>query len=289
MIELANLDSWEQGLVAAGAVCQILVLAAACWFGARVDRYLREGQQHLSTTERQALATLQDIRHTQRALEAAAESSSAAALAWGEAARQDSSATLATVLDLVEQLHARVPPAVLAESAAAEASPPAMAPNAQQHRLIGQLQSDVAELRQRVEDRDRQLNTVSRERRRLAGEAAQLAGVKATNERLMAELKEKRQEFRRLQGALEPMGLEIKSLRSQLAVLRHEMGDGPDIAHLEEALIERTQNVFDGRLKELQQQSHDLEDQLRAAQQELLRTQREKAFIEEHYLDLAQP
>lgn len=289
--------SWDNVFVVGVAAAQALALVGLCWMGFRLDRYLREGQQQATDAARAAAVTLESIQRTQQSLAKSAEASTTAATALAKLARKDDSAILADLLGLVRELHARVP-----ESASVGAVPVAPSPapdpdersgvtsaDARDLRRLGQLQGETDELRRRLEDRDRQIEALTRDRRRFAHEAAQLSGVKATNERLMTELKEKRQELRQLQASLDPMHLEVKSLRSQLALLQRQIsGGGVETSRLEGAMAEQTRGVYEERLQELDQRNHTLEDQLRTTRDELVRTRREKAFIEEHYLDLAQ-
>lgn len=289
--------AWDNVFVVGVAAAQALALVGLCWMGFRLDRYLREGQQQATDAARAAAVTLESIQRTQQSLTKSADASTAAATALAKAARKDDSAILSELLGLVRELHERAAAAASAEAVPGDTSPAPDADgrpgvssaDARDLRRLGQLQGEAEELRRRIADRDRQIETLNRDRRRFAHEAAQLSGVKATNDRLMTELKEKRQELRQLQASLDPMHLEVKSLRSQLALLQRQIaGGGVESSRLEGAMAEQTRGVYEERLQELGQRNHTLEDQLRTTRDELVRTRREKAFIEEHYLDLAQ-
>lgn len=310
--------SWHTVFVVAVAGAQLLALGTLAWMGLRLDRYLRESQRHAADNARAAGVTLEAIHRTQQALGDSAATSNAAATALAEAARRDETAVLAELLEQVGELHTRIADAMAAAASAGPAGPgslcdtvPANLPAAglaggaarsgtepreasrvdteAEMRRILQLQGEAAELRRRLEEREREVDTLGRERRRFAQEAAQLAGAKAMNERLMAELKDKRHELRELRAAQDPVHMEVKSLRSALAALKRQVASGPvDGPRLDGTLVAQTRAVFEERLLELETRNHALEDELRVVRDELLRAGREKAFVEEHYLDLAQ-
>lgn len=306
--------SWHTVFVVAVAGAQLLALGTLAWMSLRLDRYLREGQRQAADNARAAGVTLEAIHRTQRVLDDSAATSNAAAAALAEAARRDDTAVLAELLEQVGELHDRIADvAARGVAAAASTGPagpdplsvdaPAGAParagiepreagradaEAELRRIL-QLQGEASELRRRLEEREREVDNLGRERRRFAQEAAQLAGAKAMNERLMAELKEKRQELRELRAAQDPVHMEVKSLRSGLAALKRQVASGAvDGPRLDSTLVAQTRAVFEERLHELEQRNHALEDELRRVRDELLRAGREKAFVEEHYLDLAQ-
>ena len=122
-------------------------------------------------------------------------------------------------------------------------------------------------------------------------EAARVAGVKTVNERLMGELRERREQTRALQSSLEAMSLELKTLRVQLAGLQRQVGSPAAAAApqgADDAMVARTRAVYQERITKLERDRDALAEQLASVRDELARTQREKSFIEEHYLGLAE-
>jgi chromosome segregation ATPase len=153
----------------------------------------------------------------------------------------------------------------------------------QERRLRGQLEGELSELRGCMEDRNRQINELQRERRQLGNSATRAAGLEATNIRWTAELQQCRRESRELQARLQPMSLEMKALRSQLQSFMATGAQAADANSAYEAAV----TVYQDQIRELEQRAENFEDALSALQMEHLRLQSEKLFIEEHYLNLA--
>jgi hypothetical protein len=309
---LVAVSGWEPLLIASVVVCQVLALVALCWLGIKTLQQVRDGLAQAHKIAADSAATLDQVRRAQSELltatssltESASVASAAAATLAERTTPGEDAHTLKTILALLRGLYARIAQAQPAHdeasparehgsgsgaTGASETAAAAQAAAVSEQRLgaLRQAQAEADELKRRLEDRQRQVETLGRERRRFAEEAAQLAGVKASNEHLMAELKEKRQEARRLQSVVEPLGLELQALRSQVAVLQRQVRNASDPKDLEGALIAQTKAAFDGRLKDIEVEKRTLEDQLGNLRQELVRTQREKSFIEDHYLEVA--
>lgn len=283
-----DLSSMDFSLVAViGFVCQILALVVAIWLAFRVDRHLRVSGADLGSLARRCDDTLQAILHGQREMQFTADAARGAMADLVKVVRSDIPAVLDCLTGFAtEQANAK--PAPVASVPAPAASVPASGAD--------------PELLSRLADRERQLRELKKERSQLVESTAHAAGLKAMNDRMQIELRQKTGEVQRLQASLNDMTLEIGSLRLQVAGLGRQLAADaarPGAAQtarlapgeadrLRNSVLEETKALFERHLSETRQANAVLKDKVGTLEQDLERTLREKNFIENYYLELAE-
>jgi uncharacterized phage infection (PIP) family protein YhgE len=261
-----------------GLLCQAAAIGLVIWFCVRAERHLGSTHALLATLAARTDVSLKALQGSQRALQVSADSALAASRQLETAARVEIPAALDGVTD-----------ALVGSTASTRPQP--SDPTAP---LLAQIQA-VSEERNSGE------RELARTRKQLAESGAELAGLRASNTRLLEELRDKRREARTLQSSLGNLSIELSAVKMQLARLR-----GPSSSNEEDAggtvdepadagrslddeeVYARTRALFEDRIGALEQANGRLSEQLATTREELERTSREKGFIEQHYLGLAE-
>jgi hypothetical protein len=258
-----------------GLLCQAAAIGLAIWFCVRAERHLGSTHALLAMLAARTDVSLKALEGSQRALQVSADSALAASRQLETAARFEIPAALDGVAD-----------ALIGSTASTRPQPGD--PSAP---LLAQIQA-VSDERNSGE------RALARTRKQLAESGAELAGLRASNTRLLEELRDKRREARALQSSLGNLSIELSAVKVQLARLR-----GPSTSNEKDAADERadagrslddeevyarTRALFEDRIGALEQANGRLSEQLATTREELERTSREKGFIEQHYLGLAE-
>ena len=263
-------------------LAQLISLLIIGWLSLRVERRLEDGERAGDAQAGRAARATEAIVEAQHAMTAAADGVATTRRALAALPPPATAQQAKDILAALESVRAMSGQATGSNQLTANAQETERALT-QERRLRGQLEGELSELRGRMEDRNRQINDMQRERRQLGNSATRAAGLEATNTRLTAELQQCRRESRELQARLQPMSLEMKALRSQLQSF---MANGAQATEANSA-YEAAVTVYQDQIRELEQRAENFEDALSALQMEHLRLQSEKLFIEEHYLNLA--
>jgi hypothetical protein len=258
-----------------GLLCQAAAIGLAIWFCVRAERHLGRTHALLATLAARTDVSLKVLEGSQRALQVSADSALAASRQLETAARFEIPAALDGLTD-----------ALVGSTASTRPQPGD--PSAP---LLAQIQAVT-------DERNSGERALARTRKQLAESGAELAGLQASNTRLLEELRDKRREARALQSSLGNLSIELSAVKVQLARLR-----GPSTSNEKDAADERadagrslddeevyarTRALFEDRIGALEQANGRLSEQLATTREELERTSREKGFIEQHYLGLAE-
>jgi len=258
-----------------GLLCQAAAIGLAIWFCVRAERHLGRTHALLATLAARTDVSLKALEGSQRALQVSADSALAASRQLETAARFEIPAALDGLTD-----------ALVGSTASTRPQPGD--PSAP---LLAQIQAVT-------DERNSGERALARTRKQLAESGAELAGLQASNTRLLEELRDKRREARALQSSLGDLSIELSAVKVQLARLR-----GPSTSNENDAADERadagrslddeevyarTRALFEDRIGALEQANGRLSEQLATTREELERTSREKGFIEQHYLGLAE-
>jgi chromosome segregation ATPase len=263
-------------------LAQLISLLIIGWLSLRVERRLEDGERAGDAQAGRAARATEAIVEAQHAMVAAADGVATTRRALAALPPPATAQQAKDILAALESVRAMSSQTSDSKQLTANAQETERALT-QERRLRGQLEGELSELRGRMEDRNRQINDMQRERRQLGNSATRAAGLEATNIRLTAELQQCRRESRELQARLQPMSLEMKALRSQLQSFMATGAQATDANSAYEAAV----TVYQDQIRELEQRAEYFEDALSALQMEHLRLQSEKLFIEEHYLNLA--
>ena len=263
-------------------LAQLISLLIIGWLSLRVERRLEDGERAGDAQAGRAARATEAIVEAQHAMVAAADGVATTRRALAALPPPATAQQAKDILAALESVRAMSSQTSDSKQLTANAQETERALT-QERRLRGQLEGELSELRGRMEDRNRQINDMQRERRQLGNSATRAAGLEATNIRLTAELQQCRRESRELQARLQPMSLEMKALRSQLQSFMATGAQATDANSAYEAAV----TVYQDQIRELEQRAENFEDALSALQMEHLRLQSEKLFIEEHYLNLA--
>jgi len=263
-------------------LAQLISLLIIGWLSLRVERRLEDGERVGDAQAGRAARATEAIVEAQHAMVAAADGVTTTRRALAALPPPATAQQAKDILAALESVRAMSSQTSDSKQLTANAQETERALT-QERRLRGQLEGELSELRGRMEDRNRQINDMQRERRQLGNSATRAAGLEATNARLTAELQQCRRESRELQARLQPMSLEMKALRSQLQSFMATGAQATDANSAYEAAV----TVYQDQIRELEQRAENFEDALSALQMEHLRLQSEKLFIEEHYLNLA--
>lgn len=264
-------------------LAQLISLLIIGWLSLRVERRLEDGERAGDAQAGRAARATEAIVEAQHAMVAAADGVATTRRALAALPPPATAQQAKDILAALESVRAMSSQTSDSKQLTANAQETERALT-QERRLRGQLEGELSELRGRMEDRNRQINDMQRERRQLGNSATRAAGLEATNIRLTAELQQCRRESRELQARLQPMSLEMKALRSQLQSFMASGARPTDDAN---SAYEAAVSVYQDQIRELEQRAENFEDALSALQMEHLRLQSEKLFIEEHYLNLA--
>jgi hypothetical protein len=258
-----------------GLLCQAAAIGLAIWFCVRAERHLGSTHALLAMLAARTDVSLKALEGSQRALQVSADSALAASRQLETAARFEIPAALDGLTD-----------ALVGSTASTRPQPGD--PSAP---LLAQIQAVT-------DERNSGERALARTRKQLAESGAELAGLQASNTRLLEELRDKRREARALQSSLDNLSIELSAVKVQLARLR-----GPSSSNEKDAVDERadagrslddeevyarTRALFEDRIGALEQANGRLSEQLATTREELERTSREKGFIEQHYLGLAE-
>ena len=258
-----------------GLLCQAAAIGLAIWFCVRAERHLGSTHALLAMLAARTDVSLKALEGSQRALQVSADSALAASRQLETAARFEIPAALDGLTD-----------ALVGSTASTRPQPGD--PSAP---LLAQIQAVT-------DERNSGERALARTRKQLAESGAELAGLQASNTRLLEELRDKRREACALQSSLGNLSIELSAVKVQLARLR-----GPSTSNEKDAADERadagrslddeevyarTRALFEDRIGALEQANGRLSEQLATTREELERTSREKGFIEQHYLGLAE-
>lgn len=183
-------------------------------------------------------------------------------------------------------------PAAAAPAAPAAPSPAQQALEDEVRRLTaqrGRLEGEVTELRERLHEQARQNNDLRLETREANNTQNVAAALRSANEQLMQEVREARERNRDLQARLDPLTTELQALRAQLTALANAPSlAGEDLEQALKVATEGVANVYETQMKQLQRELDDLHEKNLQQQEAMARMLREKSFIEEKFLDLAE-
>ncbi len=190
-------------------------------------------------------------------------------------------------------------PGAAAPPAAAGAAGAAGAPSSAQQSLEdevrrltaqrGRLEGEVAELRERLHEQARQNNDLRLETREANNTQNVAAALRSANEQLMQEVREARERHRDLQARLDPLTTELQALRAQMTALANAPSlAGEDLEQALKVATEGVANVYETQMKQLQKELDDQHEKNLQQQEAMARMLREKSFIEEKFLDLAE-
>lgn len=281
-MSLSSLLTVERIFQLCQLLAQLISLLIIGWLSLRVERRLEDGERAGDAQAGRAARATEAIVEAQHAMVAAADGVATTRRALAALPPPATAQQAKDILAALESVRAMSSQTSDSKQLTANAQETERALT-QERRLRGQLEGELSELRGRMEDRNRQINDMQRERRQLGNSATRAAGLEATNARLTAELQQCRRESRELQARLQPMSLEMKALRSQLQSFMATGAQDTDANSAYEAAV----TVYQDQIRELEQRAEYFEDALSALQMEHLRLQSEKLFIEEHYLNLA--
>ena len=281
-MSLSSLFTVERIFQLCQLLAQLISLLIIGWLSLRVERRLEDGERAGDAQAGRAARATEAIVEAQHAMVAAADGVTTTRRALAALPPPATAQQAKDILAALESVRAMSSQTSDSKQLTANAQETERALT-QERRLRGQLEGELSELRGRMEDRNRQINDMQRERRQLGNSATRAAGLEATNARLTAELQQCRRESRELQARLQPMSLEMKALRSQLQSFMATGAQATDANSAYEAAV----TVYQDQIRELEQRAENFEDALSALQMEHLRLQSEKLFIEEHYLNLA--
>jgi len=281
-MSLSSLLTVERIFQLCQLLAQLISLLIIGWLSLRVERRLEDGERAGDAQAGRAARATEAIVEAQHAMVAAADGVATTRRALAALPPPATAQQAKDILAALESVRAMSSQTSDSKQLTANAQETERALT-QERRLRGQLEGELSELRGRMEDRNRQINDMQRERRQLGNSATRAAGLEATNIRLTAELQQCRRESRELQARLQPMSLEMKALRSQLQSFMATGAQDTDANSAYEAAV----TVYQDQIRELEQRAEYFEDALSALQMEHLRLQSEKLFIEEHYLNLA--
>jgi chromosome segregation ATPase len=281
-MSLSSLLTVERIFQLCQLLAQLISLLIIGWLSLRVERRLEDGERAGDAQAGRAARATEAIVEAQHAMVAAADGVTTTRRALAALPPPATAQQAKDILAALESVRAMSSQTSDSKQLTANAQETERALT-QERRLRGQLEGELSELRGRMEDRNRQINDMQRERRQLGNSATRAAGLEATNIRLTAELQQCRRESRELQARLQPMSLEMKALRSQLQSFMATGAQATDANSAYEAAV----TVYQDQIRELEQRAENFEDALSALQMEHLRLQSEKLFIEEHYLNLA--
>lgn len=281
-MSLSSLFTVERIFQLCQLLAQLISLLIIGWLSLRVERRLEDGERAGDAQAGRAARATEAIVEAQHAMVAAADGVTTTRRALAALPPPATAQQAKDILAALESVRAMSSQTSDSKQLTANAQETERALT-QERRLRGQLEGELSELRGRMEDRNRQINDMQRERRQLGNSATRAAGLEATNIRLTAELQQCRRESRELQARLQPMSLEMKALRSQLQSFMATGAQAADANSAYEAAV----TVYQDQIRELEQRAENFEDALSALQMEHLRLQSEKLFIEEHYLNLA--
>ena len=281
-MSLSSLLTVERIFQLCQLLAQLISLLIIGWLSLRVERRLEDGERAGDAQAGRAARATEAIVEAQHAMVAAADGVATTRRALAALPPPATAQQAKDILAALESVRAMSSQTSDSKQLTANAQETERALT-QERRLRGQLEGELSELRGRMEDRNRQINDMQRERRQLGNSATRAAGLEATNIRLTAELQQCRRESRELQARLQPMSLEMKALRSQLQSFMATGAQDTDANSAYEAAV----TVYQDQIRELEQRAENFEDALSALQMEHLRLQSEKLFIEEHYLNLA--
>lgn len=281
-MSLSSLLTVERIFQLCQLLAQLISLLIIGWLSLRVERRLEDGERAGDAQAGRAARATEAIVEAQHAMVAAADGVATTRRALAALPPPATAQQAKDILAALESVRAMSSQTSDSKQLTANAQETERALT-QERRLRGQLEGELSELRGRMEDRNRQINDMQRERRQLGNSATRAAGLEATNARLTAELQQCRRESRELQARLQPMSLEMKALRSQLQSFMATGAQATDANSAYEAAV----TVYQDQIRELEQRAENFEDALSALQMEHLRLQSEKLFIEEHYLNLA--
>ena len=281
-MSLSSLLTVERIFQLCQLLAQLISLLIIGWLSLRVERRLEDGERAGDAQAGRAARATEAIVEAQHAMVAAADGVATTRRALAALPPPATAQQAKDILAALESVRAMSSQTSDSKQLTANAQETERALT-QERRLRGQLEGELSELRGRMEDRNRQINDMQRERRQLGNSATRAAGLEATNARLTAELQQCRRESRELQARLQPMSLEMKALRSQLQSFMATGAQDTDANSAYEAAV----TVYQDQIRELEQRAENFEDALSALQMEHLRLQSEKLFIEEHYLNLA--
>ena len=281
-MSLSSLLTVERIFQLCQLLAQLISLLIIGWLSLRVERRLEDGERAGDAQAGRAARATEAIVEAQHAMVAAADGVATTRRALAALPPPATAQQAKDILAALESVRAMSSQTSDSKQLTANAQETERALT-QERRLRGQLEGELSELRGRMEDRNRQINDMQRERRQLGNSATRAAGLEATNARLTAELQQCRRESRELQARLQPMSLEMKALRSQLQSFMATGAQATDANSAYEAAV----TVYQDQIRELEQRAEYFEDALSALQMEHLRLQSEKLFIEEHYLNLA--
>jgi len=281
-MSLSSLLTVERIFQLCQLLAQLISLLIIGWLSLRVERRLEDGERAGDAQAGRAARATEAIVEAQHAMVAAADGVATTRRALAALPPPATAQQAKDILAALESVRAMSSQTSDSKQLTANAQETERALT-QERRLRGQLEGELSELRGRMEDRNRQINDMQRERRQLGNSATRAAGLEATNIRLTAELQQCRRESRELQARLQPMSLEMKALRSQLQSFMATGAQATDANSAYEAAV----TVYQDQIRELEQRAENFEDALSALQMEHLRLQSEKLFIEEHYLNLA--
>ncbi len=153
----------------------------------------------------------------------------------------------------------------------------------------GRLEGEVAELRERLHEQARQNNDLRLETREANNTQNVAAALRSANEQLMQEVREARERHRDLQARLDPLTTELQALRAQMTALANAPSlAGEDLEQALKVATEGVANVYETQMKQLQKELDDQHEKNLQQQEAMARMLREKSFIEEKFLDLAE-
>jgi hypothetical protein len=284
MSELISGFNAERAVALLSLLSQAAALLVVVWMLLRVERRLDESHVTIESQAARCTATLSSVQQAHRALHEASQELSAATRAW-------TAAPPAATFDQVSELLTAISQLQATPTAAPEPQPPGLPPatpnasHSHDRQLRAQLEAETTELRRKLQDRTVQLSEMQRERRRLAQEASSASALEAVNRQLLADIGNARAEARTAQSSLQAVALELRASRFQierLSASRPAEPANPSLSAQESA-------AYLERIAEVERAHHELQDSYETLRMEHARTLQEKAFIESHYLVLAEP
>ncbi|MFN7725023.1 MAG: hypothetical protein ACK5QH_08140 [Rubrivivax sp.] len=198
----------------------------------------------------------------------------------------------ATPMPMMSPASAPAPAAGGAQASPNTPSPAQQALEDEVRRLTaqrGRLEGEVTELRERLHEQARQNNDLRLETREANNTQNVAAALRSANEQLMQEVREARERNRDLQGRLDPLTTELQALRVQMTALANAPSlAGEDLEQALKVATEGVANVYETQMKQMQNELNQLHEQNLQQQEAMARMLREKSFIEEKFLDLAE-
>jgi len=283
MNEILSGVDLERVFATLSLIAQTASVLVVVWMLIRVERRLDEAQATVENQAGRCNAALTSVQQSHQGLHAAAHELSDATRAWTAAPTPATAEQASEIIRIVANLGSQPAPLPSHQPAKLPA-PSADSIPKHERQLRVQLEAEAAELRRKLQDRTLQLSEMQRDRRQFAQDAARASALETINRQLQSDISAARNDARTAHSSLQSVVLELKASRAQIQRLSGAQPPGAPSHSRSDTEVA----AYVDRIDELQRLHHDLQDAYESLKMEHARTLQEKAFIESHYLDLAE-